>query len=135
MEPEYHEDKESPNFFLPSRYSDNFKFAVSVLAAVLLFVLGVVNVVPSHDPSRRLGLTIQDESPSCKDPIVRQEWRTLDNTQKQIYLKSVQCLWEQPSVLGLNQSLHEDFSWVHSRMGNFCTSVKVWFTKVTNESK
>ncbi|KAK6596644.1 hypothetical protein H4I96_09296 [Botrytis cinerea] len=62
---------------------------------------------------------MQNQSLSCRNPIVRREWRTLGTTERQIYLKAVQCLWEQPSRIGLNHSLYEDFPWVHSRMGNF----------------
>ena len=109
--------------------SNIFRVTVSTLVAVLLFVIGIVNVFPFYDPSRRTGPTIQDESLPCKNPAIRREWRTLDNVEKHNYLKSVQCLWEQPSVLGLNHSLHEDFPWVHSRVGNFCRSSEVCFVK------
>lgn len=59
----------------------------------------------------------------CKDPSTRREWRTLSRWQKEEYIQAVQCLSTTESNLGLNQTLHDDFPWVHSRIGNYCMSI------------
>ncbi|KAL9119187.1 MAG: hypothetical protein Q9187_004258 [Circinaria calcarea] len=53
----------------------------------------------------------------CGDPIVRHEWRSLSKVEKDSYLQAVQYLRTVPSTLGLNQSLYDDFSYIHTRTG------------------
>ncbi|MCJ1446931.1 MAG: hypothetical protein MMC23_007439, partial [Stictis urceolatum] len=48
---------------------------------------------------------------------VRHEWRNLDREAKRSYIAAVNCLRHRPSRLGLNQSLYDDFPFVHSRIG------------------
>lgn len=57
---------------------------------------------------------------SCKNPSTRREWRTLSRRQKIEYKQAVQCLTSTESIFGLNQSVHDDFTWVHSHVGNYC---------------
>ena len=69
----------------------------------------------------------------CKDGPVRREWRTLSKAEKAEYIRAVQCLRETPSMLGLNQSIYDDFPWVHSRFGEGCASlipIKTYNTEV-----
>lgn len=114
------EDMKSPQFRLPSRVPDFSKVTVSLILAPFLFVVAIVYTIFLGGLGQRPDIWMQNQSLSCRNPIVRREWRTLGTTERQIYLKAVQCLWEQPSRIGLNHSLYEDFPWVHSRMGNFC---------------
>ncbi|TVY82897.1 Tyrosinase ustQ, partial [Lachnellula suecica] len=57
---------------------------------------------------------------SCRDPTTRREWRTLSEGDRLKYIEAVQCLRTLPSRLGLDQSLYDDFPYVHSRFGNYC---------------
>ena len=49
----------------------------------------------------------------CSSPAVRSEWRTLNSMDQRAYIRSVLCLHEKASRLGLNQSLYDDFSYIH----------------------
>lgn len=68
--------------------------------------------------------TIQSEpsltSTTCTSPVIRREWRDLTDAEKGNYIGAVQCLRNSPSRLGLNQTLYDDFPYVHSRNGEAC---------------
>ncbi len=49
--------------------------------------------------------------------IIRREWRTLTEAEKDHYISSVRCLNTLPSKLHTNSSLYEDFPWIHSHVG------------------
>lgn len=53
----------------------------------------------------------------CNHIATRREWRTLSLAEKESYIKAVKCLKTRPSKLELNQTLYDDFPWVHSRVG------------------
>ena len=55
----------------------------------------------------------------CKDAHLRREWRSLDRTEKKIYIKAVKCLKTLPSDLGLNHTLYDDFPWIHKHIGEY----------------
>lgn len=57
----------------------------------------------------------------CSQPRFRREWRSLSLHEKHGYLQAVQCLKKMPSRLGLNQSLYDDFPYVHFHVGGYCT--------------
>ena len=57
---------------------------------------------------------------ACTDPIIRREWRDLSDEERLNYITAVQCLRSSPSRLGLNQTLYDDFPYVHSRNGEAC---------------
>lgn len=59
-------------------------------------------------------------SPQCHLTAFRREWRSLSHDERRSYISSVRCLQEKPSRLGLNGSLHDDFSFVHFRVGGYC---------------
>lgn len=59
---------------------------------------------------------------ACRDPPVRREWRTLSKKEKHDYVDAVQCLRTTPSRLGMNQSLYDDFPWIHTLVGGYCMS-------------
>lgn len=52
---------------------------------------------------------------SCENPVVRHEWRSLSKKEKGAYLQAVLCLRTIPSRLGLNQTLYDDFPYLHTR--------------------
>ena len=93
--------------------------AIGILCCVLAFIggwvannLGIVSSIHSLEPLKTAVF--------CKNPSVRREWRTLSHRQKHEYLRAVQCLSTTDSSLKLNQTLHDDFPWIHSRIGNYC---------------
>ena len=59
-------------------------------------------------------------STACTDPVIRREWRNLSEAEKSDYIAAIQCLRNSPSRLGLNQTLYDDFPYVHSRNGEAC---------------
>lgn len=59
-------------------------------------------------------------STACTDPVIRREWRDLSDVEKGDYIAAVQCMRNSPSRLGLNQTLYDDFPYVHSRNGEAC---------------
>lgn len=60
----------------------------------------------------------------CTDPSKRIEWRELDPTDQQDYIKAVLCLKTKPSRIGLNTPLYDDFSHVHFNLSNFSQSAE-----------
>lgn len=56
-------------------------------------------------------------STQCQNPSIRREWRTLSTSEKLDYLDAVVCLTKTPSVLGLNQTLFDDFPFIHTTIG------------------
>lgn len=54
----------------------------------------------------------------CEKPDVRREWRSLTTGQREEYLSAVTCLATKRSHLGLNQTLHDDFAYVHIWFGH-----------------
>ncbi|KAM0179003.1 hypothetical protein ACHAPF_003343 [Botrytis cinerea] len=76
-----------------------------------LFFMGVIFSGKARDrgtvsatPDNNLQSTV------CKNPSLRQEWRTLSIPQRQDYISAVQCLQSRPSILGLNHTLHDEFT-------------------------
>ena len=52
----------------------------------------------------------------CANPVQRTEWRDLSTTEKRSYIDSVLCLKTEPSRLGLNTTLFDDFAYVHHKL-------------------
>ncbi|KAI5843810.1 hypothetical protein DFP73DRAFT_550358 [Morchella snyderi] len=77
--------------------------SVIVSALSLASALGGVSATPVKD--------------TCRDPIVRKEWRTLKNAEKESYIAAVKCLQTTPSIAtatipnALNR--FDDFQGVH----------------------
>ena len=67
---------------------------------------------------------------ACTDPVIRREWRDLSDVEKGDYIAAVQCLRNSPSRLGLNQTLYDDFPYVHSRNGEACEQQMHWQSRV-----
>jgi tyrosinase len=54
---------------------------------------------------------------SCHTPVKRKEWRSLDRSQQQEYINSVQCLMQKPSVVEPGTYLYDDFAYTHVQDG------------------
>jgi len=63
---------------------------------------------------------------TCNRPQFRREWRSLSHLEKRSYIQAVQCLKKTPSRLGLNQSLYDDFPYVHFRVGGYCMFLSIF---------
>ena len=88
-----------------------------VLCATLLCIvlgLGSGSLVKQKIDSKSPASTV------CANPVIRREWRDLSKAEKSDYIAAVQCLRTSPSRLGLNQTLYDDFPYVHSRNGEAC---------------
>jgi hypothetical protein len=57
----------------------------------------------------------------CTQIHTRREWRTLNVEEKKAYTDAVRCLKTKDSRLDLNQTLYDDFPWIHSRIGSYGT--------------
>ena len=58
-------------------------------------------------------------SNACKHPVLRREWRSLSKADKRDYIQSVKCLKTLPSRLHLNQTVYDDFPWIHKHFGEY----------------
>ena len=95
----------------PSRRKSPSNFVCLFIALLVsCFALGILSWRTSYRAIPRL--------PSCKNTTVRHEWRSLSRSEQHGYLQAVQCLRNVPSRLGLNQTLYDDFSYVHTRTGD-----------------
>lgn len=65
---------------------------------------------------------------TCTQPRLRQEWRTLTQDEKQSYLAAAHCLTTTPSSSLSNATIHDEFSLLHSRVGNYCNSPLTIYT-------
>lgn len=61
---------------------------------------------------------------TCTQPRLRQEWRTLSHDERQSYLAAARCLTRVPSSSLPNATIHDEFSLIHSRVGNYCMSTQ-----------
>ena len=88
-----------------------FYIVLATLCLLLCFSVGALLFSIPYTP-----VTPQTR---CRNPTARQEWRSLSEHQKSQYLRAVQCLRTIPSRLrlGLNQTIYEDFPYVHTRAG------------------
>ena len=99
---------------LPQKKSrhNHFILCIALSCTIVGIACGVLfMILTRHDPESRT---------ACANPSYRQEWRDLSERQKQDYLTAVLCLKSTPSRLGMNQSLWEDFPWVHALVGGYC---------------
>jgi hypothetical protein len=94
-------------------WSSRVSVALLILLSLMLGGLGVA-VICNH----QLQTFTTSSVAICKDPVTRHEWRSLGSDEKREYIAAVQCLKETPSRLGLNQSLYDDFPYIHSTVGN-----------------
>ena len=90
-----------------------------------VFVLGFCGgvFVDENKPFRLTqpgGTALAGSTNFCTKPSIRREWRTLSKTEKIEYVEAVNCLRTKSSRLGLQQSLYDDFPWVHYHFGGYC---------------
>lgn len=52
----------------------------------------------------------------CTNPIKRVEFRSLEIAARKQYTDAVKCLATKPSMLGLNTTLYDDFTYVHTQL-------------------
>ncbi|CAG8948658.1 hypothetical protein HYFRA_00001778 [Hymenoscyphus fraxineus] len=91
-----------------------FPFRMCILSLLLLSTL-IISVLRKDG----VPLSRKEYPSSCQNPAVRREWRTLTSQEQLHYLDSVSCLRTRGSKLGLEQSLYDDFPYVHSHVGNY----------------
>ncbi|KAI0206828.1 hypothetical protein F4808DRAFT_466770 [Astrocystis sublimbata] len=59
-----------------------------------------------------------EEKEACTTPSKRVEYRTLDAATQKEYTDAVWCLTKKPSRIGLNTTLYDDFTFVHSSLNS-----------------
>lgn len=113
---EYKTDENPPLVSNTSRISG---LSLALWVAVLFIVLGLGGgiLIKQNIGSKSMAPM------SCTNPVIRREWRDLSDVEKSEYIDAVQCLRSLPSRLGLNQTLYDDFPYVHSRNGEACESL------------
>lgn len=90
-----------------------------LLSIVSLYIIDYLSFSTHRNQLATTSTPAQNQSTVCSDPALRQEWRTLSVQQRHEYISAVQCLQNHSSKLGPNHTLHDEFTWIHSRMGNF----------------
>ncbi|PVI05329.1 Di-copper centre-containing protein [Periconia macrospinosa] len=60
----------------------------------------------------------QASTQECTNPVKRVEFRTLDAATRKQYTDAVMCLSTKPSSIGLNTSLYDDFTYVHTHLNS-----------------
>ena len=112
-----HKNDENPQHMVNNAHRLRvLRLTLVLCAAFLCIVLGFGSgfLARSKIDSKALVST------ACKNPVIRREWRALSDEEKSDYIAAVQCLRSSPSRLGLNQTLYDDFPYVHSRNGEAC---------------
>ena len=99
-----------------ARRSKILHLSRALCVAVLCIVLGFGGSIFVKQKVNSKSLA----STACTNPVIRQEWRDLSDAEKRDYIEAVQCLRDSPSRLALNQTLYDDFPYVHSRNGEAC---------------
>ncbi|KAI2476241.1 Monooxygenase [Pyrenophora tritici-repentis] len=54
----------------------------------------------------------------CTNPVKRVEFRSLEIAARKQYTDAVKCLATKPSMLGLNTTLYDDFTYVHTHLNS-----------------
>ena len=117
------EDEECDDSITPDEFGEyecrqRREHVWSVIVALLLG--GLVTTLLSLEAALPQPLTAASNLSSCRDPVVRREWRGLSRDEKIDYIKATLCLQQKPSRLGLDHSLYFDFAYVHFYAGNSC---------------
>lgn len=92
-----------------------------VVSVLLIFALGFMSgydqgsqLSSTSSTSESLTSSTKIGAANCTEPYFRREWRSLAVKEKKDYLDAVQCFIDSPSMLNMNGSLYDDFSWVHN---------------------
>ncbi|KAF4633193.1 hypothetical protein G7Y89_g4922 [Cudoniella acicularis] len=51
---------------------------------------------------------------ACENPVLRKEWNSVSQSERDEYIKAAQCLPTKPSKIGLSTTLYDDFSYIHA---------------------
>lgn len=92
-----------------------------ILTLIGLSVLIIVSSLSSTEGSKSLRF--------------RREWRTLTKTEKELYIDAAVCLTQTPSQRTLEWLFTIDFSYLHSRIGNYCKWICLLLGRRGIESK
>lgn len=68
---------------------------------------------------------------TCTKPAIRREWRSLSIAERDAYIDSVFCLRSKPSKLNANQTLYDDFAFVHYQFNDESTTYQSLMGKAT----
>ena len=112
----------------PGNKSSWKQLSFGFLSCCIVFACLVIGFTGGlYATSSQLGKYEQElKTPTaCNQPALRKEWRSLERIEKLNYIEAVLCLKSIPSQLGLNQSLYDDFPWVHKHYGETCMSYKL----------
>ncbi|RFU33979.1 hypothetical protein B7463_g2357, partial [Scytalidium lignicola] len=91
----------------PPRRVDRNPVCILLISAVASLILGfLAGNISQILPTPRIF--------SCRNPVVRKEWRVLSFDERQEYYRAVKCLAARPSRLGLNGTVYDDFAWIHT---------------------
>lgn len=97
--------------------SSSIKIAGLIISA-LIGIVGVLSLGYTLGRYQGAGIASQGAwehaSENCTTPYYRREWRSLSEVEKREYLDAFQCFIDSPSILGMNGSLYNDYSWVHN---------------------
>lgn len=83
--------------------------------ALVLFLVSTTFALLHIRASRDSGTNLSTSQ--CENPSVRHEWRTLSSNEKKEYIDAVLCLAKTPSLFERNQTLYDDFPWIHNGVG------------------
>lgn len=116
----------SQKFFDPDRLQDSSKKKTTLIAKYLVALSLVLAIIITLALTSRKVLKSEINSSPCKKPSFRREWLSLSTAEKREYIQSVTCLQTQPSQIGMNHSLYDDFPYVHNQQNckTFCPSQK-----------
>ncbi len=90
-------------------------FFAMCIVVVIFLAIGTLIYLQRHN--RIVSSTLE----TCKDPKLRQEWRTMSMEQQHDYIKAALCLRYTPSRLHSEMSLYEDFPFLHDVIGDYGT--------------
>ncbi len=88
-------------------------FLVTCIVVVILLATGIFVYLQRHRHN------FSPTSATCKNPTLRQEWRTLSVEQQYDYINAALCLRNTPSRLHLGMALYEDFPFLHDVIGDY----------------
>ncbi|KAL5639188.1 hypothetical protein ACGC1H_006638 [Rhizoctonia solani] len=79
---------------------------------MLAFWIALLAFLPATISAPVTGST---KSAECTNPVVRREWRTLSQGQRDKFHKAIKCLQDKPSTFDVEESknLFDDFGYVH----------------------
>ena len=121
-------EKEPPKSHERKRRSSLYYYILILLIGTSCLALGFAGGALVKDHENHIDST--PSSSRCTNSSTRREWRSLSRPEKKDYIDAVQCLRTTPSKLGLNQSLYDDFPYVHNRVGAYCMP-SIYFSQIS----